>query len=1179
MGLSEKKWAPSIVLVCLSFLGPGRMCAQDLATISGTVADASGAGVPGATITLSNPDRGVTRVLVTDSAGEYVAVRIPTGAYQITAEKDGFEKQIQTGIVVGVGQTLRVDIQMKVGSNTEKITIEANIPRVETETGTLSDTITSSQVTQLNLNNRNFVTLATLVPGAATLGNGVDPTQISPLASVAIAFNGLPGQFNNWEVDGVNNVDQGDGSNSLMLFPNLDSLQEFRISTSIYSAEFGKSAAANVQVATKSGTRDFHGDAFEFLRNDVLDANDWFLNRAGQPREPLKRNNYGFTFGGPFFIPHHYNSNRNKTFFFVAEEWRSNRQGTVINSQVPTARMRTGDFSECDPVSPNYIKQFGTACVLPTNPTTGLPYPNDTIPVDPTAQTLLNGLIPLPNNNQFFYTAAPSLATDFREDMFRVDHNFSDKTRLFVRYTQEAYTQQFLPTLWSPSNFATVKTIWRSPVKQGVVHLTQSFRTDLLNEIILGYSNDVNEVRNSLGFDSVAGSIDKPAGFAAKTIFPGNQAQPFLPSFTVSGGLPFSFGESTGFQFFFYDPQIEVKDNLFWTKGKHTLKFGVFYQNNAINTTTNIGLPSQGQLGFSNSSTVTTGNALADFYLGRIATYEEYGRVTNGNLVGGVVNGHWRQRDFEPYVQDDWRVSQHLTLNLGVRYFWLTPFTDITNPTNDSVFVPAFYDPSKQAQLDANGNLIPGTGANYLNYGNGLLECGKPPLHSGCFPPYRGTVSPRFGFSWDPTGSGKLAVRGGYALTWDSSNPLTAGAGFNGNPPTATTLNVFNVVGYGNIGPGPLGPASFSNIPTDQKWPQVQNFSLGIQKELWAKTLLTVNYVGTLAHHLHQSLNQNQVLVGSTTRNVPALANTPGCDAQGNCDVQQILMNNLEPNIFFVPYRGYTTITNREEGGSSNYNALQVTFRGTIARSLNIQAAYTWSHTLDDILNPSTSSVDSSNVRRWYGNSYLNQAQMLVLNYIYDIPFFERSNSTLARALLNGWQISGITSFLTGPPLDFTCGINGLSSGIGGSVKCNPVGDFKVKKGVVDDPTFGPTPTWFDPSTIAQVNLSQLAANNQPGMFGTLGKNVLTGPGRNNWDLGIMRSFRIPKLANERTSVQFRFETFNTFNHPQWSGINLSCSGATAPGAPCNGPNNVGNGEVSSAYPARIVQIGLKFLF
>lgn len=552
--------------------------------------------------------------------------------------------------------------------------------------------------------------------------------------------------------------------------------------------------------------------------------------------------------------------------------------------------------------------------------------------------------------------------------------------------------------------------------------------------------------------------------------------------------------------------------------------------------------------------------------------------MTNGNLVGGVVNGHWRQLDFEPYFQDDWKVSQKLTLNLGIRYFWLTPFVDVTKPTNDSVFVPSSYIPANQAQLDADGNLIPGTGSNYLNYGNGLMECGHSPIPKGCFSSYRGTVSPRFGFSWDPTGSGKMVFRGGYSMTWDSSNPLHDGAGFNGNPPTATTLNAFNVVGFQNIGPGPLGPASFSNIPTDQKWPQVQSFSLGLQRELWPKSLLGVTYAGSLGHHLPQSLNQNQVAIGSTTQNVPALAGTPGCDGMGNCDVQQILRNNLEPSIFFVPFRGYSTITNRAPSGNSNYNSLQVSFRGTIAKSLNFQAAYTWSHTLDDILNSASSSVDSSSIRRWYGTSYLNQSHMLVMNYIYDIPFFRQSNA-FEKAVLNGWQISGITSFLTGPPLDFTCGLNGLSSGIGGSVKCNGTPGFKVKKSTVNDPTFGPTPTWFDPGTISQVTLDQLAANNQSGMFGTLGKNVLRGPGRNNWDLALMRSAALPKLFGETASLQFRLETFNTFNHPQWSGINLSCNGSTAPGAPCNGPNNVGNGEVTSAYPARQVQLGLKLTY
>ena len=1165
---------PFFALLCI-LLSPCGVRAQDLAAVLGTVHDSSGAAIPDAQITVVNADQGFTRQVTTDAIGTYAVTRIPIGSYTFTVEKGGFNKLIRSNVVLAAGQTLRVDFQLEVGSTTEKLIVSGSPVAVETETGAVSYQVTSAQVSQLNLEARNFANLATLIPGASTLGTGFDPSSVGVLANATISFNGIPGNFNNWEIDGTNNVDQGSGSNSLMIYPSIDSIEEFRITTSNYSAEYGKSGGANVEVVTKSGTRDFHGDLFEYVRNDAFDANDWFLNQAGQPRNPLKRNNYGFTLGGPVYIPNHYNTGRNKTFFFVSEEWRSNRQGTIIRNPVPSLKQRGGDFSECDPSSPNYSSDVAAGCAVPVDPDTGNPYPNDVVSVDPSASALLDGLIPLPNTGKNLYVSSPSLPTYFREDMFKIDQNLGDKTRVFVRYTQDAYTQDFIPTLWSSANYGTVKSTWTSPAKSLVVHLTQTITPSLVNEFIFSMSADVNTVHNSTGFDSPAKSIDKPAGFAVKTIFPGNQNQPVLPGIAFGGGVPFQgLAESTGFEFFFWDPQTAFKDNLIWSRGKHTFKMGFFLLDNHINTSTNIGLSTQGAFTFSDSSSLTTGNSLADMFLGRIASYQEYGKVIDGQLVGGRGNGHWRQWDFEPYFQDDWRALPNLTLNLGLRYYHLTPFWDATNPTSDSIFIPKYYNAQDQAQLDSGGNVLPGTGATYLNYGNGLLECGVAPVIKGCTTVSNLNFSPRFGFSWDPFGKGKTVIRGGYALGFDSNNPLFAGGGFNGNAPTAATLSTSNVLGFSNIGPGPLGTTSFSNMPPSRKWPQIDQYSFGVQHQFVDDNLLSVSYVGTLGRHLQQTRNQNQVPIGLGIENVPELAGTPGCDGSGNCDVQDVLINNYQPPLFFAPYRGYNTISLRDPSGISNFNSLQVSLRHPTRHGLNYELSYTWSHTLDDII--ATPGIDDNNVSRWYGTSTLNQKHTLVVNWIYELPFFKNSSRAAVRTTLGGWQLTGIASFITGPPLNFTCGIAGLSTGIGGLAACNPLGPMKIKKGTLVDPTLGPTPGWFDPAIIGQVTLPQLAANNQPGMFGTLGKNTLQGPGKNNWDIALMKNFLLPWFGSENSTLQFRLETFNTFNHPQWQGVNTSCSDQTAPGDPCTG--NV-LGEINSAFPARIVQLGAKLSF
>jgi hypothetical protein len=398
-----------------------------------------------------------------------------------------------------------------------------------------------------------------------------------------------------------------------------------------------------------------------------------------------------------------------------------------------------------------------------------------------------------------------------------------------------------------------------------------------------------------------------------------------------------------------------------------------------------------------------------------------------------------------------------------------------------------------------------------------------------------------------------------------------------GTPPGSAFPTAYYVTGYNNIIPGPLPATGAITVPYYQKWPSVQHFSLGVEHEFPGNNLLNVSYVGTLGRHLQVSRNINQVPIGVGTENAPALANAPYCDSSGNCNVQQILINNLEPSIYFVPYRGYTSISSRQWTGVSSYNALQANLRHAVGHGLTLQAAYTWSHTIDNL---STDSVNDYDFSRFKATSGINQSQILMMNYIYQWPFFAHSPNGFVRTALGGWAISGITALVTGQPIDFGCGISGLSSGVGGPVRCNSLGPVKVRKGVTDDPEFGATPTWFDPSTIGQVELDQLPANGQPGMFGYMGRNPLTGPGRNNWDLALMKNFLLPWAGGEKSSIQFRWETFNTFNHPQWHYVNAFCGGETPAGQPCSGiENNYGNGEVTSAWPARVMQFGLKFIF
>ncbi len=1180
----------------LSFTGR----AQDQATLVGSVSDATGAVVPGAKVAVSNPDTSFARELVTNSAGEFTAAKIPIGNYVVTVEAAGFQKLVRTGIVLNVGQTLRVDLQMTLGQMTQEITVRGSAVKVETENATVSDVVTGNQIQDLTLVGRNYQMLSILTPGAAP-EDYWDPTKLGHNSQAGISFNGTRDYYNNFEIEGGQNNDTSSGGPSPDTFPALDSIAEFRISTSNYGADVGMRAGANIQVITKSGTKEFHGDAYEFVRNDHMDANDWFVNRqiappeGHAPKRPLKWNLYGYTLGGPFYIPGHYNTDKSKTFFFWSQSWAKYREGsTIFNTNTPTLLMRQGDFSECDPASANYNAIAASGCVVPTTPVTHQPYAGDIVPIDPNAQAIMNSLVPLPNNGIDGYLKAPSAPTDWRQEQIRVDQNISDKTTVFVRFTQDTWTQNLLPALWTGSSYDTIASPWGVPAKNAVLHLTHTFKPNLMNEFILAYGNDVHFIRTKAGPGSPSGSILKPSTWSVTPIFPINKNVTVLPGVSVGGGTPFSFSEDASVDYFYNStlPTVSLKDNVVYTRGRHTLKYGVFFLNyrdySALNYT-----DAQGSFSFGAGNPRTTGNALADMYLGSIDSYTEGTPYdyTTGTALGGIGVEHASWKQFEPYFQDDWKVNRKLTLNLGARYTWnvMYHFTN-QHPNINSDFIPSQWSLAQAPQIDINGYLIPGSGQFPTSPGNGIVICGKggtAGLPSSCIYPDRATLAPRFGFAYDPTGNGKTAIRGGFGVYHDLNAGLEVSVGETyGAPPGVLSPVANNIFGYQNILPGPLSPGSFGAVPTRNAIPMVMQYNVTVQHEFSGNNILSVGWVGTLGRHLGAQRNLNQIPVAIGMKNVPVLAGTDGCDASGNCDVQNILINHLGVNNadYFRPFRGFSSFRFDQYSAVSNYNSLQVNFRHTVGHGLIFQTAYTWSHGIDTTTGyTGNHGVDDSNLSRWRATSDTNRTHVLILNYVYDLPFFKQSSSSFLRNGLGGWKFSGISSFYTGVPVDFGCGHSGYSSGIGRDIQCNTLGPLKIKKGVDNDPQFGPTPTWFDPSVIAQPLLSQLRADGESGMFGYTGRNVLTGPGRNNWDLALLKDFQVPWFNGEHSTFQFRLETFNTFNHPQWVTINAGCGGQTPFGSPCTdtGLNsaNYQNGQVNGARSPRLVQVGLKFTF
>jgi hypothetical protein len=1201
---------------------PIAVSAQDTGALTGTVRDSSGAVVPGATVKITSAAGGNDRTLTTNSDGDYLAAGLPGGSYDLTISATGFKTFKAKGIALRVAQKARVDATLIVGQVATEVVVEGGqLNQVETQSSELAGTVTGKQITQLELNGRNFTQLVSLTPGTTNQSGSDEPG--TGAATVAYSVNGGRTEYNNWEVDGANNLD--DGSNTTMItYPSLDAIAEFRVLTSNYGAQYGKDGSGTVEVETKAGTSSFHGDVYEFNRND-----DYNAKKAFQTSTPeYKKNDYGFTLGGPVFIPGHYNSAKTKTFFFWSEEWRKEVvPGVDFNVVVPSAAERgcpgattnSGCAQALAAAGAGAVGDFTDLCTIsPTDCPSGFTNGSGQtlVPIDPNAVPLL-AQISMPNtvDNAGFsrFIASPAQGTDWHEDLIRGDHNFGSKLHLAMRYIHDSWSQlQATPTWTNGAAFPTIENTFDQPSTSLVVRLTATITPTLLNEFVFAYS------ANHLVFGNV-GAWQRPSGYDIG-LFQNGFGGGKLPGISVGGGGIFNFAQDAGWVPngpVNANPIYTYRDNISKLAGTHNLQFGVYFLASEKNELPQAEPSVNGFLTFSSSdTTVSTGNAFADLLTGRIASFSQ---------ASSQPKYYLRHKIFEPYFQDDWHATPKLTLNLGLRI-------SMFGTSRDAKLQADNFDPTKYVFGASSVKSDPGQpddGSVVGNPFNGLVTCGKNGVPIGCYTGHLFNPAPRLGFAWDPLGDGKTAIRGGYGVFFEYTNGNEATAtALEGSAPLVQTPNQSNIVGYTNIGaPGVSFPLAVTSLPQKAVWPYVQQWHLDVQHEFTRNTVAVLSYVGSKGTHLGRRWDMNQINPTPASQN-PYLVNheplnlTPDVNGNDDCNLGTtslgvpipganpypagaipVLPQAGTPGVnlwvacgnnpdFFRPYPGFSDIKRLDNGASSIYHGLQASLRRTVG-ALQFSVAYTYSHSIDDSSSGGdTGFVNSYDLAANRASSNFDQRHVVAISYIYDLPFFKAKG--LTHSVLGGWQWSGITSIQTGSP--FTV-ING-----GGGTLTTPADNAGVANGVgfgsypdlignphsnipVTPPGSSYGPAYGNPAAfVAPVGLT----------FGDAGRNILRNPTQTNFDMALFKHIPI----GERVTFELRAEAFNVFNHTEWgyigggggsaannSGITAGSNTLSCYGGPNNSagdPTNCGGlGFLSpvNAHNARILQLGGKFIF
>ena len=1152
----SKKYGLQALLLLLSiglFVGVHAQ-SSTAGNITGTVRDQQGAAVANVEVTIVEEKTGASRNAKTNDDGFYSAPGLPAGIYSISAAPQGFKKTVASGVQLHVSENLTVNLDLQVGQVTEIVTVTSDQAPVELRSGEVSSLISEKQVTELPLNGRNYAQLALMVPGVSPVtqagAGGAFGTRGTGLnAGVDMSVNGNQSNSNLWTVDGVNNMDVG-SNRTLLVFPSVDAIQEFRVERNSFSAEFGQAQGAVVNLITKGGSNDFHGSAFEFYRNDSFNGNNFFVNRAGDKRPQLDYNNFGGNFSGPII--------KNRVFFFWSEEWRREDRGIVLSANVPTPQEKLGNFSAPrGSLTGTLPHQPGQVCD-PTkdanygpNPVDPGCFPGNRIPTNLLSPAGLAYMKLFPDPNT---TGSPNWTTSTvqpiktRQDLIRGDVTITDKMNLMVRYINETWTHDNASNnFWGDSPYPTLSSDWSQPSHSFAVKLTNTLSSRAVNEFQFSIAGNDIIIATSPGTQALEDEIASKV----PTVFPhGGDG-------LVGGTVPSLFWGAGGYANIWHQAPWANREDLYIWKddfslvfGSHDLKFGGLFSHNFKDE------PGSGAGGGNQQASIQgcglqTDHCIADLLL-KDTVLVNYTEIANTE----IAEGRWR--DFEFYVNDTYKIHPRVTLTMGLRYSVFTPAWEKDNRISN--FFPNLYNGT-----DFNTGLVTAEEGIGLGFTKSLVNT------------YKQGWQPRLGIAWDIFGTGNTSMRAGFGRYMSRSNVIedllrltgnppwtttvSAGSGWNGagttlaNCPTCRSLDTINPGLVNNVA-GVNPNAGFAAVDPNFRPPESYQWNLTISHQLFKDTVFEASYIGNHGLHIwRRNVNRNDIPDNQPCRG----SECDGSNASARLQIARAGMGVASPvpgvgvqdqGILIADnrlLRNIGNITTDESNGNSSYHAMQLWVNRRFSDRLAFQVAYTWGHAISDVSLTSftNSTSDPFNFDADRGDADLDRRHTFVSNVVYVLPSFQRWGKT-ANFLLGDWQLNTIASYFGATPIDVITGVNtiGTASAVG------------------QRPNYTGAPLYLHTNDARQHLNPAAFATPAPGQLGTLGKGSVRGKPITNIDFSFAKNWRF----KERYNIQFRTEFFNILNHTNFVGFDTDL-------------RNGSFGLLTSSQAPREMQLGIKFNF